>query len=264
MTNPAEAYESHMVPVLFGPWASHLVEAAAPRAGDRVLDIGCGTGVAAREAARRLGATGSVTGLDSSPSMLEVARSTAAREGRKIEWREGRAEALPFPDGSFDLALCQFALMFFSDPSAALAEARRVLAGRGRVGLSVWEGLDRHPFYRTLHEVIQRRAGVSDLELIFSMSDARELRRRMDDAAFREIEIAPASKVARFPHPAGFLAGEIAVDTAAIPAMQSLDDRARGEIVEAISRDMREPLDAVTRDDHVVLEFHAWIARAVA
>ena len=99
--------------------------------------------------------------------------------------------------------------MFFADPPAALAEMRRVLERGGRAGLSVWEGLDRHPFYRTLHEVIQRRAGVSALELIFSMSDARELRRRLENAGFREIAIAPASKVARFPNPAGFLAGEI-------------------------------------------------------
>src|SRR5262245_10534095 len=86
MTNPAEAYESYMVAVLFGAWAAHRVEAAAPRAGERVLDLGCGTGVAAREAARRLGGSGSVTALDSSPNMLAVARSAAAREGREIEW----------------------------------------------------------------------------------------------------------------------------------------------------------------------------------
>jgi ubiquinone/menaquinone biosynthesis C-methylase UbiE len=264
VTNPAEAYESYMVPVLFGPWASDLVEAATPRAGERILDLACGTGVVAREAARRLGPVASVTGFDASPSMLAVARSAAARENRKIEWREGRAEALPFPDGAFDLVLCQFGLMFFSDPSAALDESHRVLESGGRLALAIWQGLERHPFYRTLHEVIQRRAGVSALQQIFSWSDTGELSRAIEGAGFRSIDIEPLSKTARFPNPDGFLAGEIAVDTAAIPAMQSLDDRARERIVAAISEDMREPLAAVTRDDHVVIEFHAWIARAVA
>ena len=264
MTNPAEAYESYMVPVLFGPWASDLVEAAEPRRGERILDLACGTGIVAREAARRLGAAASVTGLDASSNMLAVARSAAVRENRKIEWREGRAEALPFRDGAFDLVLCQFGLMFFSDPSAALNEAHRVLESGGRLALAVWQPLDRHPFYRTLHQVIQRRAGVSALEQIFSWRDAGELSRSIEGAGFRSIDVEPVSKTSRFPNPEGFLVSEIAVDTASIPTMQSLDDRARERIVAAISQEMQGPLDAVTRGDHVVIEFHAWVARAVA
>jgi ubiquinone/menaquinone biosynthesis C-methylase UbiE len=105
MTNPAEGYESYMVPALFGPWATNLIQAADPRPGDRVLDVGCGTGIVARQVASRLGARGAVTGVDLSPNMLAVARATAAREGMAIEWREGSAEQLPFPESSFDLVL---------------------------------------------------------------------------------------------------------------------------------------------------------------
>jgi hypothetical protein len=69
---------------------------------------------------------------------------------------------------------------------------------------------------------------------------------------------------ARFPNPDAFLAGEIEVDTAAIPAMQHLDDRARMEIVGAIASEMQPHLKEVTRGDHVVIEFHAHIARGAA
>ena len=126
MTNPAEGYESYMVPTLFAPWAARLIEAANPVSGERVLDVGCGTGIVARQVASRVGANGTVTGIDPNPNMLAVARTAAARDGVAIEWLEGGAEKLPFADHSFDVVLSQFALMFFTDKVAALAEMRRV------------------------------------------------------------------------------------------------------------------------------------------
>jgi ubiquinone/menaquinone biosynthesis C-methylase UbiE len=262
MTNPAEGYENFMVPTLFGPWATNLIQAAGPRPGERVLDVGCGTGIVARQIAARLGASGTVTGLDLSPSMLEVARAAAAREQVTVEWREGSAEQLPFADGSFDLVLCQFALMFFADKAAALAEMRRVVTGDGRVVLSAWQGLDRHPFYQTLHNVIQQRLGMSALQDIFSLGEADQLRALLADAGFGRVEIDPVSLTARFPNPDGFLAGEIEVDTAAIPSMQHLDAPARQAMVASIAADMTSSLREVTQDDHVVIQFHAHFASA--
>ena len=92
MANPAEGYEIYMVPTLFAPCARILVQTADPKLGERVLDVGCGTGIIAREVASRPGATGAVTGIDPSANMLSVARAAAAREGLTIEWREGNAE----------------------------------------------------------------------------------------------------------------------------------------------------------------------------
>lgn len=262
MSNPAESYESYMVPALFAPWAAHLVEAANPQQGEQVLDLGCGTGIVARHVAPRLGAKGAVTGLDLNPHMLAVARAAAGRQGLSAGWREGRAEHLPFLDGSFDLVLCQFALMFFGDRPAALAEVHRVLKNGGRLFLSVWQGLGRHPFYRTLHNVIQERLGVSALQDIFALGDVDELRRLLTIAGFHRVTIEPVSMTARFPNPAGFLAGEIDVDTAAIPAMQGFDDQARQAIIAAISEDMKTPLQEITQRDHVVIPFHAYVGHA--
>jgi SAM-dependent methyltransferase len=194
--------------------------------------------------------------------MLAVAEAAANREGLAIEWHEGRAEMLPFPDGSFDVALSQFALMFFGDRPSALAEMHRVLVGGGRVALSVWQGLDRHPFYQTLHNVIQQRLQMSEVEQIFALGDADRLRSLLATAGFRNVEISPVSMTARFPDPEGFLAGEIEVDTAAIPSMQHLDPEARRAITAAIREDMAPSLREVTEDGHVVVPFHAYIARA--
>src|ERR1700742_3549224 len=152
MSNPAEGYENYMVPTLFGPCATKLIDAADPLPGERVLDVGCGTGVVARQVASRVGATGKVTGLDVNPNMLAVARATASMQGLTIELREGNAERLPFPNSSFDLVLCQFALMFVTNKAVALTEMRRVVSERGRILISVWQGLDRHLFYQTLHK----------------------------------------------------------------------------------------------------------------
>ena len=263
-TNPAETYERYMVPPLFAPSAQRLLDAAAPKPGERVLDVGCGTGIVARGAARRLAGGGAVVGLDASPPMLAVARAASARAGLAVEWREGRAEALPFPDGAFDLALCQFALMFFGDRPRALAEMRRVLAPGGRAAIHVFQTIGRHPFYEALDRSIALRLGTSAVQEIFCLGDADGLRALLAGAGFEGVAIEPGAVTARFPAPAEFLAGQIDVDTAAIPAMQALDAAARAALADAIRGDMARPLADVTEADHVVLPFHTWIARGRA
>lgn len=259
MANPAEGYESYMVPTLFAPCARILIEAADPKPGERVLDVGCGTGSVAREVASRLGATAALSAVDLSPNMLAVARAAAAREGLTIDWHEGNAEHLPFHDAAFDLVLCQFALMFVANKAAALSEMRRVVTETGRVLVSVWQGLERHPFYQNLHNVIEQRVGMSALQEIFSLGNSDDLRQLALAAGFRHVEIKSFSLNARFPNPEAFIAGEIEVDTAAIPSMQHLDREARQAIVAAIARDMQSHLTELTFDNHVVMPFHGLI-----
>lgn len=262
-SNPAWTYENYMVPALFGPWADQLVSAADPKLRERVLDVGCGTGIVARKIAEKQRSVARVAGIDLSPDMLTVAREAADRNGLPIEWHQGRAEQLPFPDESFDVVTCQFALMFMADRYAALAEMRRVLVDGGRLVLSVWQSMDRHPFYQSLHEVIHRRFGMSGVQDIFALGDAEALRAELESTGFKDIGFTPVSLVARFPQPEAFLAGEIDLDTAAIPSMQQLDLQERRRIVETIQGEMEQPLHRVVQDGYVVLPFHAYLVRAV-
>ncbi len=118
------------------PVAGHVVAFAAVSPGERVLDVGTGTGVVALTAAR-VGAR--VTALDLTPELLAQARDNAQIAGLDaITWSEGDAESLPYPDASFDVVLSQFGHMFAPRPEVAVAEMRRVLRPGGRVVFATW------------------------------------------------------------------------------------------------------------------------------
>jgi ubiquinone/menaquinone biosynthesis C-methylase UbiE len=106
-------------------------------AGERVLDVGCGSGVVTREIAERVGAGGRVVGLDPSPALLAVARELAqeAGIGDRVEFREGSALQLPFPDGSFDAVLCVTVLSHVPGGEGTIPELTRVLRPSGRLGI---------------------------------------------------------------------------------------------------------------------------------
>jgi SAM-dependent methyltransferase len=118
------------------PVAGHLVAFAGIAAGERVLDLATGTGVVAVTAAR---AGARVAGLDLTPELLEEARENARIAGvAGIEWTQGDAEDLAYPDGSFDVVLSQFGHMFAPRPEVALSEMRRVLKPGGRLAFATW------------------------------------------------------------------------------------------------------------------------------
>ena len=117
------------------PAAAALVNYAAIKAGETVLDVACGTGVVAITAALRGAA---VKGLDLAPALLVDARRNAILVDAPIEFREGDVEALPYADASFDVVLSQFGHMFAPRPEQAIAEMLRVLKPGGRIAFSTW------------------------------------------------------------------------------------------------------------------------------
>jgi SAM-dependent methyltransferase len=158
----AEAYERYAVPSWSRPLAEQLVALAAPRDGERVVDVACGTGIVARTAADRVGERGRVAGLDLNEAMLTVAR----RVRPDLEWHRGDAAALPFPDGAFDVALCQSGLMFVPDAAAALREMARVITADGTVAVQVWSAPERQAGFRPLADAVARHAGPDAVDLI--------------------------------------------------------------------------------------------------
>ncbi len=133
-----EAYDRGWLPQL-ERLTRACVARAAPRSGERVLDLATGPGVAAFMAVEAAGPTGTVTGIDVSEKMVSLAAArAAARRLTNVQFRRRDMETTGEPDGSYDAVTCAFGLMFAADRAAAFAEIARVTAPGGRVSICVW------------------------------------------------------------------------------------------------------------------------------
>jgi len=194
----ATAYENLYVGALFQEWAPRVAEAAPIQPGHRVLDVACGTGILAREALARVGANGRIAGLDANPGMLAVAE----RISPDIEWQQGTAESLPYPDQSFDVVVSQFGLMFFPDRQAALREMLRVLVPGGRLAIAVWDAIENSPVYPSWAALLERSAGQAAADALrapFVLGDRNELETLFENAGASEIAITTTNGTANFP-----------------------------------------------------------------
>jgi ubiquinone/menaquinone biosynthesis C-methylase UbiE len=201
----AENYQRFFVPAIGAPVANDLIAIADLQPGERVLDVACGTGVVTRLAAERVGAAGSVTGLDINSGMLAVARS-ATPSDTSINWQEASAESMPFPDGAFNVVLCQMGLQFVPGKLTALREMRRVLESGGRAVTSV-PG-PKPPLFAIMTDALARHLSpeaASFGDLVFSMHDIDELKELMRSAGFRNVDVEAKPKSLRLPAPADFL-----------------------------------------------------------
>ena len=194
----ATAYEEFFVPALFQEWAPRVIAAAQLQSGQRLLDVACGTGVLAREAAARVRAAGTVVGLDPNPGMLIVAK----RRAPGVEWREGTAEALPYPETSFDAVVSQFGLMFFTNRVQALREMLRVLAPGGHLAVAVGDSIDNTPAYADELKLLNRIAGSQAADALrapYVLGDQKELGALFGNAGVASVKITTHSGTAKFP-----------------------------------------------------------------
>lgn len=194
----AELYEERFVPALFAHWVDAVLGAAGVRAGQNVLDVGCGTGVVARRAAERVGAAGSVTGLDLNRAMLDV----AARVGPDVTWQKGDVAALPFDDDSFDVVTCQSAAMFFPDLTGALREMARVTRPGGTVAVQVFDLREQQPAYGPWIAMVARHAGQEALRMLGTYwvhGDRDAMRERCAAASLRVTAVHDHERPVHFP-----------------------------------------------------------------
>ncbi len=260
--NAAEAYETHLVPVIFRGLAERLVAAAHVGPGDRVLDVACGTGVVARAAARRMDGQGSVVGLDVNADMLATARAATRGVRPTIDLHEGDVAHLPFEDDLFDAVLCQEAVQFFPDRVGALREMRRVATPGGRITFSVLRSLERHPVYDIFAAALDDHAGADAAAMMrspFALGDAETLRAYARDAGLQDVTIQVSVGTERFPSVPEFVRWE----AASSPLAMELDRLGRDEqaaLVDRLERELAPYLDDVGLVFHN--ETHIVTARA--
>lgn len=239
----AEIYERHLVPAMFAAWAPLVVDAAGVRAGERVLDVACGTGVVTRLAAERVGSAGRVVGLDVNAAMLGVARSVAAPAGPAIEWCEASALAMPLPDAAFDVVLCQQGLQQFPDRPAALAEMRRVLVPGGRLAACAWGRLDASPGLAALVAGLERHVGAAaanNRRAPFALGDADELRTLVAGAGFQGVSVQTRTQMAHFPSPEKLVAYQLSATP--LSTLGGLSDQVFAAVVEDVTSALRDYL----------------------
>lgn len=129
------------------PLGLRAMDAGAPKAGERVLDIGCGCGQTSLELAQRVAPAGQVLGVDISEPMLEVARRRGGEAGAaNVSFLAADAQTQAFPPGGFDLAFSRFGVMFFDDPATAFGNIAAALAPGGRLAFVCWRPMLENPW----------------------------------------------------------------------------------------------------------------------
>lgn len=233
-----------------------LLGAADARGGVRLLDVATGPGYVAGAAAQR-GAT--VMGVDFSAAMVAQAR----RRYPTLEFREGDAEALALPDGSFDAVVMNFGLLHLGRPEQALAEGQRVLRSGGRIAFTVWATPEKALGFGIVLRAIQTH-GTMNVPLppgppFFRFSEPRECRRVLLEAGFVTPAVTRVEQVWRLRSPDALfeIMQRSTVRTAGLLRAQT------PEALDAIRADIRHAADAHRKGDRIELSMPAILASAI-
>jgi ubiquinone/menaquinone biosynthesis C-methylase UbiE len=232
---PADAYQRHLVPLLFEPWGRDLVALGAPQPGERVLDLACGTGIVARLAAERVSPSGAVTGVDVNPDMLDVAR----RADPRIAWVLAGAEATDLPEGAFDVGFCQQGLQFVPDRPAAVRELHRVIAPAGRIAVSTWcdpSSPGYAPFWPVFRRLLPDAVGF--LDAIFGLGDGGELHQLLSGAGFRDVRVERRTRIVRCASARAWVGAF--VNSAPLPGIAALAPATRDRLVSDVASAFHE------------------------
>lgn len=181
--------------LMASPFGSAALDAAAPRVGERVIDVGCGCGDTSIQLARAVGSEGRVLGIDVSSPMLTVARASAEREHvDNVAFLEADASQAPLPDDT-DLVYSRFGTMFFCNPAMAFARLRASLRPGGRMVFVCWRTPRDNDWAMTPLSAARRALGIEavpsdpDAPGPFAFADADRVRALLSEAAFENIQI---------------------------------------------------------------------------
>jgi ubiquinone/menaquinone biosynthesis C-methylase UbiE len=252
----SEIYERVLVAPLFRPFATELISRLNPVPGDSLLDVACGTGIAARIGRERLGPAARIAGVDAAPPMLAVARNVDG----SIDWREGHATSLPLRGGEqFSLLTCHQGLQFFPDKPAAVRELRRALAPGGRAGIACWRALQDIPVALEFNDIAERHVG-KIVDSRHSLGDGDALKGLLHDAGFENVRVESFSHDVRLADGALFARLNAMAVIGMSEKGKTLNDTERGELAGRIAADSQEAIARYTRNGTFVFPISTNIA----
>src|SRR4051794_25020873 len=179
--------------VVLAPVSETLIDRANARAGERIIDVGCGCGTTSVSLAQKVGPSGDVLGIDISAPMLARARQIAPA-GLPLHFALADATVYPFPAGSFDLLVSRFGVMFFAEPALSFANLRRALRRSGRLAFACWREPRENPFFMAPLQAAYKHVpklpqqGPEDPGPFAFASEAR-VRRILTEAGFTGVEL---------------------------------------------------------------------------
>ena len=238
------SYETLLSPILFDPYAVHMVEYAARSRPANILEVAAGTGVLTRALRSRM-PTAEIVATDISPAM--AAEGRRATEGSEIHWMEADAGKLPFGPQMFDLVVSQFGVMFYQNKVAAFREAARVLRKNGRFLFCTWDWLHDNDFARAVDEALARLFPADPPSFLrrlpYSYYDQDVIRAQMSAAGFSAVSCDRVELTSTAPD-AGTIAAAFCEGT---PLRSEIEERSPGllfETVAAVEKVIRADLAA--------------------
>jgi SAM-dependent methyltransferase len=249
---------------VFQPIDQSLATAAAPRAGERVIDVGCGCGATTIDFARRVSPGGEVVGVDLSAEMVERARELDPA-GLRLQFRLADAAIHPFAPRSADLVVSRLGVMFFADPTLAFANLRAALRPGGRIAFACWRAAKLNAWVTTpVREALKHAPPLPETDPEapgpFSFASGDRIRGILAATGFEAIAVTPHDLVLDIADGKGL---EAAVEVAQTlgPMGRMLEGRSEG-VRAAVAADIRAALAGVAVGDRVPLAAAIWIVTA--